>query len=293
MIKILSWNIHTNKNKRTPLLQRALAEVVNENDIDIVVLQEAFGAFVNTALNSQIAQYDEIVQLGNVIENGVRIFLKKNTFQHSLLQRYFRNKLVLVHLKKIGGIEEFNIAAVHLHSKVGNSERQQLWKNLPIINKIKEFENKVSNNSNTILVGDFNHNPYENNLCDPYILNSKDSKKVITTLTNNPITKSKDNNFWYNPMWNFLGDYDFTSGRERVTGTYFRYSIDESPIWNLLDGFILRPSIMDRVDYNQSSILTSTKSTQFLKPFTIKKDVSLINDQLSDHLPIKFTLTIN
>lgn len=293
MIKILSWNIHTTRKGMTPLLQRVLAEVVNENDIEIVVLQEAFGNIVNTSLNSQFAQYDEIVAPGNIIENGVRIFLKRNTFQHTLLQRYFRNKLVLVHLKKIGGVEEFNIAAVHLHSKVGNSERQQLWKNLPIVNKIKEFETKVSNNNRTILVGDFNHNPYENNLLDPYILNCKDSKKVITTLTNNPISKSKDRDFWYNPMWNLLGDYDFTNGNERVTGTYYRYTNDETPIWNLFDGFILRSSIMDRVDYNESSILTATTVTPFLKPFTIGKTDSLINEQLSDHLPIKFTLKIN
>jgi len=277
----------------TPLLQRVLAEVVNENNIDIVVLQEAFGNVVNTTLNSQVAQYEEIVAPSNIIENGVRIFLKKSTFQHSLLQRHFRNKLVLVHLKKIVGLEEFNIAAVHLHSKVGNSERQQLWKNLPIVNKIKDFEKKVSNNNRTILVGDFNHNPYENNLLDPYILNCTDSKKVITTLTSNPISKSRDTDFWYNPMWNLLGDYDFTNGNERVTGTYFRYTEDETPIWNLFDGFILRSSIMDRVDYNQSSILTKTNTTPFLKPFTIGKGDSLINEQISDHLPIKFTLKIN
>lgn len=293
MIKILSWNIHTTKKGMTPLLQRVLAEVVNENKIDIVVLQEAFGKMVNSSLNSQLEQYDEIVTPGNVIENGVRIFLKRNAFQHSLVERHSGNKLVLVHLKKTGGFEEFNIAAVHLHSKVGNSERQQLWKNLPIVNKIRDFEDKTANNNNTILVGDFNHNPYENNLLDPYILNCKDSKNLITILTNIHTSKSKQNNFWYNPMWNLLGDYDFTNGNERVTGTYFRYTMDETPIWNLFDGFILRSSIMDRVDYTQSSILTSTKATQFLKSFTIGKGDSLINEQLSDHLPIKFTLTIN
>ncbi len=293
MIKILSWNIHTTNKGMTPLLQRVLAEVVNENDIDIVVLQEAFGNIVNTSLNSLVAQFDEIVMPGNVIENGVRLFLKKGIFQHSLIQRHFRNKLVLVHLKKIEGVEEFNIAAVHLHSKVGNTERQQLWKNIPLINKIKDYEKRISNNNRTILVGDFNHNPYEDNLLDPNILNCKDSKKLISSLTSNLVTKNKEIDFWYNPMWNLLGDYDFTNGTERVTGTYFRYSVDETPIWNLFDGFILRTSIMDRVDYNQSAILTKTNTTPFLKPFTIGKDDSLINEQISDHLPIKFTLSIN
>lgn len=292
-MKILSWNIHSNSKKSTVILQQVLADVVNENDIDIVVLQEAFGLFVLTSLNSKTIQYDELLIPGKIIANGVRIFVKQKTFQHKFLERHCRNKLLLVHLKKITGSEEFNIAAVHLNSKVGNTERQQLWKNEPIINKIKEFEKKVSNNDRTILVGDFNQNPYENNLLDPHILNCKDSKQVIKTLSKYPIPKKKKFDFWYNPMWNLLGDYDYTNNGERITGTYFRYTLDETPIWNLLDGFILRPSIMDRVDYSQSSILTRTSQIEFLKPFTIRKDESLINDQISDHLPIKFTININ
>ena len=297
MVKILSWNIHTSSKKIPPLLSSVLTEIVNdkEHDIDIVVLQEAFGSFVDKALNSAGSNFYEIITPGNLIENGVRIFLKQNKFEQPYLpQKHERNKLFIVRLKLRGGSEQFNIAAVHLHSKVGNSERQQLWKNLPIINKIKECEGKkFYGNDRTIIVGDFNHNPYENNLCDPFLLNSKNSRMLISTLTSNPVTKKTDRDFWYNPMWNLLGDHDFINGNQRVTGTYFSYGVDEKPIWNLFDGIILRPSIMDRVDFNQSSILTSTKTTNFLKPFIIKNNESIINDQISDHLPVKFTININ
>jgi exonuclease III len=293
MIKILSWNIHTNKKGMTPLLKNVLADVVNENEIDIVILQEAFGIEVSTSLNSLINQYDEVVAPGNIIENGVRIFLRQNTFKFTFLERHSRNKLVLLNLKKISGIEEFNIAAVHLYSKVGNTERQQLWKNLPIIQKIKNFEDKVSNNNKTILVGDLNHNPYESNMLDPNFLNCKDSKTLIDTLIKKPVSKKTDNDYWYNPMWNLLGDYNFIDGNERITGTFFRYTIDEKPIWNLFDGFIIRHSIMNSVDYKKSKIITHTKTINFLKPFTIGKDDSMIKEQISDHLPIMFTFLIN
>lgn len=297
MTKILSWNIHTNKGSVTKDLQRVITEIVNENFIDIIVLQEAFGSFINTALNAGLLQYDEILFPGNTVQKGVRIFTKQNTFHTSTFIKKGKkgNKLKFVSLKKLNGTEEFNIAGVHLHSKVGNTERQRLWKSLPIIEEIKEFEKKSLNNR-TIIVGDFNHNPYEINLCDPYYLNAKDSKNLITTLTTKPISK-KFGDFWYNPMWNLLGDYDYTSSKknkERVTGTYFRYTEDETPIWNLIDGFILRPSIMDRVNYKECKIITSTKSEpSFLKPLTIAKNESLIYEYLSDHLPIKFSITIN
>lgn len=293
MANILSWNIHTYKGRRTNILKWAITEIVNENKIDIVVLQEAFGSSIFNAVNAGEAQFDEILYPGNSIKEGVRIFIRKNTFDTpNFIHKNNRNKLMFVKLKKIKGSEEFNIAAVHLHSKVGNTERQQLWKNRPIFEEIKRLE-RLSLTNRTILVGDFNHNPYDNNLCDPDLIDCKGSKSLISVLTSNPISKKRNSNFWYNPMWNLLGDYDYNSGHERITGTFFRYTEDETPIWNLLDGFILRPSIMNRVDYTQSAILKTTNSIPFLKPFTVKKDESIIYEYLSDHLPIKFSIAIN
>lgn len=286
MIRILSWNIC---NKKTTLIQSTLKEVVNENDIDIVILQEAFGIFINTILDND---FDELIYSKNGTKQWVRVFLKKNTFVHTYFDKTTNNKLLFVRLKKTNGVDEFNLAAVHLHSKVRNTERQQLWKNLPLINKIGEFENAASTDDKTIIVGDFNYNPFEKDLSDPMVLNCKDNKELITMLSNSSIPNSNRKN-WYNPMWNFLGDFDYNSGAERVTGTYFRYTENETPMWNLLDGFILRPSIMNKIDYKESSILIKTKSTNFLKPFIIRKDESLIKDDLSDHLPIKFTITLN
>lgn len=284
MIKILSWNIC---NKKTTLLQDTLLELAS-GQVDIIVLQEAFGQFVNTTLDST---FEEISYPGNGLRKFVRVFLKKNTFYPSAVLTLPNNKLVFVPLKKIGGTEEFNLAAIHLYSKVNKTERQQFWRNLPLVDKINEFE-KSSSNNNTIVVGDFNYNPYETDLCDPSMIGSKDSKDLITTFTDYPVSK-KDFNFWYNPMWNLLGDHDFKTGKTRTTGTYFRYTEDEKPMWNMFDGFILRPSIMDKVDYNESSVLTSTATTEFLKPFIIRSDESMIKEDLSDHLPIEFTLNIN
>ncbi|MDP5199930.1 endonuclease/exonuclease/phosphatase family protein [Flavobacterium sp. DG2-3] len=285
MITLLTWNIN---NKKTILLEQALKAVSNENKIDIIILQEAYGQFVNTVLSYQ---YNEIVYPGNGIGSGVRIFLKKNTFKNFSILRTDNKKLVFIHLQKIKSMEEFNIAAVHLHSKVNNSERQQLWKNLPLIQKIKEFEKTSTNNNNTILAGDFNHNPHESDLCEPNMINGVENKELIKTLLNYPISKKKYD-FWYNPMWNLLGDYDYLNRKAKVTGTYFRYTEDETPIWNLFDGFIIRPSLVDKVNYRQTKIITKTKMINFLKPFTIKKDESLIKEDLSDHLPVKFSLNI-
>lgn len=287
MLRLLSWNIG---KRKTALLQRALPDVLRENDVEIAILQEAYGPWVNTALS---IGYSEISYPGSGVGSGVRLFLKTGMFTQFSTERLSNKKIVLVHLKKNGYPLEFNIAAVHFYSKVNNTERQQMWKNHPAILKIYDFEKNHSSNSNTILVGDFNHNPYEGNLCDPYLLNCKDSRDLIITFTKNPLSKKRaSSNWWYNPMYNLMGDFDYTTGSTRVTGTYFRYSESETPMWNLFDGFILRPTIMDRVDYKNSFIVTKTLTDTFMKPLIVRPDESLIHEDLSDHLPVFFSLNL-
>ena len=94
-------------------------------------------------------------------------------------------------------------------------------------------------------------------------------------------------------MWNLLGDYDVKRDGSRITGTFFRYSEDENQMWSLIDGFIVRPEIKERIDYNDSEIITGTNAASFLKPGIISKNESLIREDVSDHLPVKFTFIIN
>jgi len=285
MVTILSWNI---KNKNSSLFSLALKDIIKYQSIDIIIFQEAFGVHVNTILN---AEFDEVTIVGSAGKKYVRIFIKKNHFDRFDLHTLPNNKLIFIRLKLKNGKDYFNIAGVHFYSKVANTERQQMWKSKPIIDKIVEIENVIQQ-FNTILVGDLNHNPYENNLCDPYLLNAKNSREIISFLLKTPLTKV-DKDFWYNPMWNFLGDHDFVTNTPKITGSYFRYTNSEQPMWNLLDGFLVRPSVMDKINFNQSEILTKTNSINFLKPFIVRDDESFIKDDISDHLPIKFTLNFN
>lgn len=197
MTTILSWN--TGK-KQTNLLTQVLTEIISENSLDILIFQECLGQYVNTLLD---AQYDEILYPGTGIHKRVRIFLKKNTFKSYSIKTEFNNKLVFVHLKRIGSNDGFNIVGVHFYSKLNNTERQQLWKNLPFVEMINNLEKTHSNNNRTIVVGDFNYNPYETHFSDPNVFNAIDNRHLIDIFTLFPIGK-RNHNYWYNPMWNLL-----------------------------------------------------------------------------------------
>jgi exonuclease III len=286
MINIISWN--TNK-KNTAFLRSALTELASEQAPEIFVFQECLGQYVNTILNPT---YDEIPYPGNGINRRVRIFLKKNTFDRFAINTAFNNKLVFVHLRKIGGTEDFNLAGIHFYSKL-NTERQQLWKNKPFTERIDLLERTQTNNNRTILIGDFNYNPYDSTLSDPNVFNAIDNKNLIRTFSANPIG-NRNHNYWYNPMWNLLGDYDFNRDLHKdSSGTYFLYNEAEIPYWNLIDGALLRPSIMDRIDFKKTEVLTNTSQRNFLKPLIIRTDESLVVEDFSDHLPLKVTLKIN
>lgn len=286
MVSIISWN--TNK-KKTNFIIDSINELKTEHTPEIFVFQECLGPYINTILDTE---YDEIPYPGKGINRRVRIFLKKNIFTRFAVNTALNNKLVFVHLKKINGKEDFNIVGAHMYSKL-NTERQQLWKNKPFIETIELFERTQTNNDKTILIGDFNYNPFDTSLTDPYVFNAVDNKHLISTFRNYSIGNNH-HNFWYNPMWNLLGDYDFrTNSDKNISGTYFINSESEIPYWNLIDGTLLRPSIMNRFDYNMSEILTKTTQREFLKPLIIRSDESFLIDDFSDHLPIKVTLNIN
>jgi endonuclease/exonuclease/phosphatase family metal-dependent hydrolase len=286
MTTILSWN--TGK-KKSEMMSRALCELVEEHAIDIVVLQECLGRHVNSLLEPQ---YEEVPYLGVGLDRRVRIFLKNGEFERFAINTAFENKLLFVHLRKKNGIEDFNIVGVHLYSKAGNTERQQTWKNLHFAETIKEFEISTSTHQRTVVVGDFNYNPYEIDLLDPNMFNAIENRHLISRFLEFPVgTPKKD--YFYNPMWNLLGDYDYQRRQAKeASGTYFHYNEAGWPHWNHFDGMILRPSLMDRFDYERSEVIVQTRTLKFLKNFIIHRDESIIKEDLSDHLPIKFTLNV-
>lgn len=284
-IRILSWNYQGKTNKYK---LGALHELVSENKTDIVVLQEASGIKISSTLSPT---YFEVNYINGKSSSSVRVFLKKNLFYHSPAKLGAFNKYALLNLKLVNSNIEFNLFAVHLYSKVGRSERKQMWKNLTFLEEINDWE-QVTRNDKSIMIGDFNHNPFDANLLDPYVMNSRDSRDIITHQKQFGPIGSKEK-YWYNPMWNLLGDHDPYTNSKRISGSYYFNNEDETPVWNMLDGFMLRPSLMNGIDFSESRIITGTTNHQFVKPLVLKKDESLINEYYSDHLPITLTININ
>lgn len=128
-----------------------------------------------------------------------------------------------------------------------------------------------------IIVGDFNINPYDNSCVNARYFHGipiyEDAMRESRNIA------GKEFRMFYNPMWNFLGDF------KEPYGTYYRSAADTfNPYWHIYDQVIIRPSLRSRfVDGN-------------LKIITGSANVSLLdknkhpNHSISDHLPITFEI---
>lgn len=262
-MRYLFWNTHKNKN-----INSLLCDLVIENKVSIVILAE-YTANINEIIELlclrgfSMQQYstigcDRIFILGEV---GLNIEPQLQT-DHSSVQVIDSNII---------------LCCVHLNSQIfsDNIERREICIE-QIIKDIISAEKELKIND-TIVVGDFNINPYDKSCVSARYFHSlpiyEESKRKSRKIA------GKEFYMFYNPMWNFLGDFN------EPYGTYYHNSSDTiNTYWNIYDQVILRPALRTRFVDKSLKILTDTKN------------ISLLDENghpdlnISDHLPIMFEI---
>jgi exonuclease III len=165
------------------------------------------------------------------------------------------------------------ICCVHLPSKLHGGKQRRRLVITSLIDDIRNLEITL-NTDKTIIVGDFNENPYEDDFVNVDGLFAVSSYAEAQKRVK--IVEGKEFVMFYNPMWNLFGDFT------EPYGTYFYNGDGEG--WNIFDQVIISPSLRKRFVDNQLKIITETLSKNLLK-FNGRPDT-----QYSDHLPITFEL---
>lgn len=255
-MRFLFWNTHNNI-----AINAVLIDVIRENNVDVVVLAE-YKADLNDLL-LKLRCYGIPIQ---VYPSGVgsrltvlatidNVEAKDQTKYESI--QLLDNDLIL--------------CCIHLPSQIytrGSAMRRSAIHR--IVGDIQKLE-KEHNTKNTIVVGDFNVNPYDEECMGfeyfhglPFIADGRTSREIA----------EEDYEFFYNPMWNFLGDF------QEPYGTY--YSSGSDTFWNILDQVIVRPELKRRFKNSELKIIAGTTNTSL-----VEADGSP-NIEISDHLPIVF-----
>jgi hypothetical protein len=269
MLRFLFWNA-ARADLRTTLSRLVTAEMIN-----IAVIAEC-----------AIPSYELSKELST--SSGREFFVPySNSARITLLSdvsaRFFspvaegnRFSIQALHLP---GKEELLLAAVHLPSKRDMSDQSQHFECYKLADEIRSAET-VRKHERTLLVGDFNMNPFEAGMVAAGGIHGVMSRE--TALRANRTVQGAQYPFFYNPMWSLFGDYP--SG---PPGTmYYERAEDVCYFWSLFDQVLLRPTLISHFDSASLRVLTEAggKTLVSTKGRPLKED--------SDHLPIVFSLQL-
>jgi len=175
---------------------------------------------------------------------------------------------------------EVLLAMAHLPSKRYFDETDQLAECQLLSETVKRAEMKAKH-TRTILVGDFNVNPFEAAVVGALGLHAVMAKQVA--MRNNRTVQNKEYQFFYNPMWRHFGERS-----DGPPGTYYYGPAGQvTYFWNIFDQVLVRPALIPHFPDHELRILTAIG------------DVNLLNtngqpnrDVASDHLPMLFKLDV-
>jgi hypothetical protein len=264
--RFLFWNIN-----RKPLAG-LVAELAEIQRIDVVVLAEC-----DTDPSAILLSLNRSPEAGFHFPTGlsrrVTVFTR---FSREFLQPVYESERVTIRRLALPAREPVLLAAAHLPSKLHWSADSQALECAELA-RIIDAEERKAGHRRTILVGDFNMNPFETGLVGSVGLHSVMSRNVASRETRT--VQGREYPFFYNPMWSHFGD-----ARGETAGSYF-YDAGEhvNYYWNLFDQVLIRPELTKGFDPARLEIVKTIGARSLVRPNGTPDKATG-----SDHLPLIF-----
>ena len=266
------WNI----NKKD--LDNEVVQMMLENELDIIGLAEVPEDEITIEI---IKKYKKLTgQNLYFIHNTndkVIILTRLNPSLFIDVSSLYKSKRLISFKLILKGKIIINLVFIHFHAKNNWSDISLAMECVTISNAIRSIEiNNKSNN--TIIIGDFNMNPFESGIISTTGLNAISDKNYLKSKISKKIDQT-EYNYFYNPMWNFFGD------KEEPMGTYYyRSSGSVSYEWNIFDQILIRPELINYLRDDSVKIISNINTQSLLSKY------SRPNKKYSDHLPVTIDL---
>lgn len=265
-LKCLFWNV----GRRSP--DNEIVDLASSTDSNTIALAEYEGDGTDL-LRKLTARGLEFYLVPTIACDRIRLF---TSFQPSHVVHGPESDRFTIKELILPGYPRILLCLVHLPSKLHAEDVDQLHTTWYFKQDIESAETN-SNHQNTVVLGDFNMNPFDDGMLSAAAMNSVSSLALAKNQTRT--IHGRTHSYFYNPMWNLLGDFD------RTPGTYFHASPGYlSKHWNMLDQVLLRPGIADRLVRNSLKVLTAAGTTSLV--------TSSGRPSTSDHLPLSFSLNL-
>lgn len=129
----------------------------------------------------------------------------------------------------------------------------------------------------TLVIGDFNMNPFENGMVGVGGLHAMMDKRIV--VKGSRVVRKIKYDYFYNPMWGRLGDDSIGP-----PGTcYWSKGGAEARFWETFDQILLRPELLPFYNPEALRVLERIGATPLLKN-------GVIDRSISDHLPLVIRL---
>jgi len=262
MAKILFWNV----NKKD--LSTAAVAICAEYQPDIAIFCElSHSEQFERALGQPPLAYWHLK--GPATDCTIGVFTR---YGSNLLRVRTDDERHLVLECNEPGRQSLRIVALHLPSKLYKDDGSQQGDGERLLGKIVRWETQ-DGDRRTVLVGDFNANPFERALLDCKSFHAMPTERLANEISRT--VGGEEYLFFYNPMWRFFGDAE-----GRTPGTYFwRSSSDSLPMWNVFDQVLVRPQL-------SGSIVSIRIIDRFAETSLLNHLGRPDTEQFSDHLPI-------
>ncbi|MCL2577138.1 MAG: endonuclease/exonuclease/phosphatase family protein [Defluviitaleaceae bacterium] len=265
-MNILFWNTGLNGKRvaNASDINKCLREMIEENNIDLLVLAE-YNSGIQSLCQQSNAQFYPLFNNSEYI----KAMINHNYSIETLIDqsRYLIAKITTVSYKMVIGM-------VHNASKLHYDDEDQEFRMQTFHKDLCQCE-EDHNCKNTIVIGDFNVNPFEKACVSARNLHAIPFREIVTQKVRRKINDDYCPMF-YNPTWKFMG---------KKMPPYTTYYCDRSGkainyYWYAFDQVIVRPQLVEAFDEEKLAIITTTRNHMLIKdgkPDKIK---------YSDHLPL-------
>lgn len=256
MLNILFWNL--NKNK----LENYIVDCIIENEIDIAVLTEFSGIDFESLEKSFGGKYRYITG----IEDDVKLALfAEESLNIKKIQTVCRYNIYEV----VTDFKKYLLTGVHLQDRRNYKPSDRIETIKSIVNDIENTE-KFFQCDNSIVIGDFNANPYDEEFTSVYSFNAVLFKNIIdrNEYTDHHVDKKKR---FYNPILQYISE---DTG---MYGSYYDTSDSSTSYWYCLDQILVRKKLVN-----------SIRDVTYLKKINSEQLMGEVGprNSISDHLPL-------
>lgn len=256
MLNLLFWNLKNNS------IENIVAECLIENDVSLAAFAEYKGLDFSLLEELALYQYHFVESL----QENVRIRLMvRNGITATAIQEQNRYSIFQIET----GIKEYLLIAIHLEDRKNYDTHTRLH-TIDLIKKDLEKQEEKTNCYQTIVIGDFNANPYGEELLSVYGFNAVMFKDLILNSEYREYNHMEYKHF-YNPI------LDYISASNKMHGSFYHIGDSSTPIWHCIDQILLRKNLVEC--FEKLEYILKIGDTELIK---IKRP----DKSISDHLPL-------